>query len=86
MIATPSIDQVKQVYVGKPDGCRCGCRGRYVYTETETPADWQGPADNAKVQRVLNKVAKYGGLEEVVDGILETVIGQSAYTIYLKTG
>lgn len=49
-----TIEQVKKLYIGKGNSCRCGCGGEYIY-----PSDESGLIEsNAKrIERYLKKFA-----------------------------
>ena len=51
-------DDIKQVYKGKLDNCRCGCGGDYFKPGTKH--------DDAEIQRALDLLVRYANREEVV--------------------
>jgi hypothetical protein len=59
------IDKVLNVYSGKP-GCMCGCKGKYTFrkatqqlgTENRGYEVTDEECDDAKVQRLINKVTR----------------------------
>jgi len=71
-----NIDNVEQLYVGK-DGCRCGCRGKYLFPTNQE--------DLSKIHRYLNKF-KSGEYDVEVDGtILEIDLSATRVAcLYLK--
>lgn len=50
------IKQISQVYSGKRDCCRCGCKG--TYTATSYMINNRSDVDDKKVQRNLNRAKK----------------------------
>ena len=52
-------DDIKQVYKGKLDNCRCGCGGDYFKPGENSLAD-------AEIQRALALLERYANREEVV--------------------
>lgn len=51
-------DDIKQVYKGKLDNCRCGCGGDYFKPGTKH--------DDAEIQYALDLLVRYANREEVV--------------------
>jgi len=43
-----TVEQIEKVYVGKDNGCRCGCHGTYTYTSE----------NERKVRSVLKRAQK----------------------------
>jgi hypothetical protein len=87
-----TVDDIDQVYVGKPHTCMCGCAGKYYSTNINKKEYWQlhgmkSQSDHNKhVLRVLNKVKKNQekGIEVNDDHIFTVEVGNTQYTIYLK--
>jgi len=85
--------QVDCVYVGKPDDCMCGCRGRYTYTKInqKVSSDRCGykvtvdEVDDKRVMRVLNKMRKNShlGVQIIKNRIFTVVVGATQYTLFL---
>ena len=89
------IEQVDCVYIGKPNLCRCGCAGKYVYTKanlkwSSANRGYTVTADEVsdkKVQSVINKMRKNQtmGIQVLENYIFSLQIGKTEYSIYLKT-
>ena len=87
------MSNVNTVYVGKPHRCMCGCSGKYTYTKAcqEKSGEDRGykvadcEVNDAKVQRIINKIRKNQNLGiEVIDNYIYTVIiGKTQYSLYL---
>lgn len=59
---TIELDQVKKVYVGADNCCRCGCRGNYIYTGFL-------PKDDKRVKTLLTRAKNMveSGKGEITD-------------------
>jgi hypothetical protein len=87
------LKQIDSVYVGKPHACMCGCSGQYYYTKEGQAAAGKKrgypvcdeDVNNAKVQRVINKIRKNQsrGIEVIQDYIFTAYIGSQQYTIFM---
>jgi len=61
-----TIKDVASVYVGRQDGCRCGCLGDYTYPSdrVDEAGEDRGykinddEVDDSRIQRVINKAKK----------------------------
>ena len=92
-----TLDQVRSVYVGKPNECMCGCSGKYTYTSVNQVEAGKNrgyevkhdEVDDKRVERVIAKIGKNieNGMEVLSDDdayILTVLIGKTQYTIYTR--
>lgn len=79
MFAKATIDQIETIYIGKDNGCRCGCRGKYYDT-----------CDHAfrnvvRLKRAKLLVLEQGAKYELGEGYVNIVTGEDrAMCIYFN--
>lgn len=84
-------------YTGKAHTCRCGCAGKYYYTEGDREAAGlrrgypigDDEISTRQVNRILNILKKAPEEVEVLDGtdgerIADRVVGNRVYTVYVR--
>jgi hypothetical protein len=89
-----TLDDISNVYIGKPNLCMCGCSGTYFYNPANRELSQQRRGyditDNEisleKVTFVWNKLKKATDIEVVMGSdkeyIFSIIIGRKQYTLY----
>ena len=83
-----SLDNVSQLYVGKTNGCTCGCAGYYIVTENhrEERIKKDGVDLYANDKKILDAIDEISMHDDVKIGIIcdEVQFKTEKYILFIK--
>jgi hypothetical protein len=83
-----SLDNVSQLYVGKTNGCTCGCAGYYIVTENhrEERIKKDGVDLYANDKKILDAIDEISMHDDVKVGVLldEIQFKTEKYILFIK--
>ena len=85
------MNSIQQIYIGKLDGCTCGCAGHYIHTQEFSDKRFAKDgirlyADDKKVKQIIDEMAEQDlSISSWKDEIQFRTKGAEGYILFIKT-
>ena len=85
------MNSIQQIYIGKLDGCTCGCAGYYIHTQEFSDKRFAKDgirlhADDKKVKQIIDEMAEQDlSISAWKDEIQFRTKGTDGYILFIKT-